>query len=110
MLAGTAMAWPGLRSLIAAATSSQGPALRDEITTLAPWAAICSAIALPMPRDEPVITATLPVRSNSLPVRLEVLSVTSRILSSLKRVFDLAAICDAAHVGVKRGRRWVLER
>jgi polyvinyl alcohol dehydrogenase (cytochrome) len=47
-----------------AATSSQGPALRDEITTLAPCWAMRSAIARPIPREEPVMTATLPVRSN----------------------------------------------
>ena len=51
-------------ALIAAAVASQASALRLEITTRAPWAAICSAIALPMPRLEPVIRATLPVRSN----------------------------------------------
>jgi hypothetical protein len=51
--------------LISAATSSHGPALREEMTTLAPCSASRSAIALPMPRDEPVMMATLPVRSNS---------------------------------------------
>jgi hypothetical protein len=49
--------------LIAAATSSQGPALREEITTLAPCSAMRSAMALPMPRELPVMIATLPVRS-----------------------------------------------
>ena len=52
-------------ALIAAATSSQGSALRDEITTLAPCSAMRSAIALPMPREEPVMTATLPSSENS---------------------------------------------
>src|ERR1051326_1872193 len=51
--------------VIPAATSSQGPALRLEITTLAPASAICSAIARPMPREDPVTIAVLPVRSNS---------------------------------------------
>ena len=51
-------------SLMPFATSSQTSALRLETTTLAPWPAIASAIARPMPLDEPVITATLPVRSN----------------------------------------------
>src|SRR5271167_4851648 len=66
MLAGTAMAAPGWAVLIAAATSSHGPALRDEITTLAPCSAICSAMARPMPFDEPVMMATLPARSKRL--------------------------------------------
>ena len=45
-------------------TSWQASALRLEITTLAPAFAISSAMDLPMPLVEPVITATLPVRSN----------------------------------------------
>ena len=56
---------PGRAALIAAATSSQGPILREEITTWAPCSARRSAIALPIPREEPVTMATLPVRSNS---------------------------------------------
>src|SRR3954469_19409066 len=48
-----------------AATSSQGPWLRAEIATLAPASAKASAIARPMPRDDPVTIATLPVRSKS---------------------------------------------
>jgi hypothetical protein len=48
-----------------AATASQLSALRLEITTRAPWAAICCAMALPIPRLEPVISATLPDRSKS---------------------------------------------
>src|SRR5450756_1072840 len=47
-------------------TSSQGSALRLEITTLAPAFAISSAMDLPMPLVEPVISATLPFRSNML--------------------------------------------
>src|ERR1700757_4039098 len=50
-------------ALIAATTSWQGSRLRPEITTLPPASAKISAIARPMPRDEPVMTATLPVRS-----------------------------------------------
>jgi hypothetical protein len=49
MLAGQAMAAPGCAALIAAATSSQGPALREEIATLAPCSASRSAMALPIP-------------------------------------------------------------
>src|SRR5690348_4227891 len=45
-------------------TSSQASALRLETTTLAPSCASSSAEARPMPRLEPVTTATLPVRSN----------------------------------------------
>src|SRR5271170_2189782 len=92
MLAGTAMAEPGCASLIAAATSSQGPGLREEITTLAPCSAIRSAIALPMPLVEPVMMATLPVRSN-------------RFMAGLsKRLFDLRAPCPGGGREVKRGR------
>src|SRR3990167_5199882 len=90
MLAGTAIAAPGCLALMAAATSSQGPALREEIVTLAPCSAMRSAMALPIPREDPVITATLPVRSNNSPMALP-----------SKHVFDfMAAICGA-------GRRWV---
>ena len=53
------------RALIAAATSSQAAALREETTTFAPCSASRSTMARPMPREEPVTTATLPVRSNS---------------------------------------------
>src|SRR5450755_1710567 len=62
-----AMTWaspPALR--MPAATSSQASALRLEITTLAPSLASSSAEARPMPRLEPVMTATLPVRSNGV--------------------------------------------
>src|SRR5689334_3819638 len=79
MLAGTAMAEPGYLALISAATSSQGPALRDEIVTLAPCSAMRSAMALPIPREDPVMTATLPVRSNSSPMTFPL---------RLKRSFD----------------------
>ena len=65
MLAGTEIAVPGTcLALIAAATASQASCLRLEITTFAPCTAISSAIALPMPREEPVMTTTLPVMSN----------------------------------------------
>src|SRR6185312_9951326 len=60
----TAMASPP-SFLIAATTSSHGSRLRPEITTFAPASAKISAIARPMPRDEPVTTATFPVRSKS---------------------------------------------
>ena len=45
---------------IAAAASSQASALRDETTTRAPSAAMHSAVARPMPRDDPVTTAMRP--------------------------------------------------
>src|SRR6202012_2860235 len=50
--------------LMLSATSLQASALREEITTLAPSLASSSAEARPMPRLEPVMTATWPVRSN----------------------------------------------
>src|SRR5882757_5640184 len=62
-----AMTWaspPAL--LIPSATSLQASALRLEITTLAPSLASSSAEERPMPRLEPVTTATLPVRSNGV--------------------------------------------
>src|SRR5487761_2604013 len=55
---------PALR--MPSATSSQASALRLEITTLAPSLANSSAEDRPMPRLEPVMTATLPVRSNGV--------------------------------------------
>src|SRR3981081_1002380 len=61
------MTWaspPALRMPSAAA--SQASALRLEITTLAPSLASSSAEERPMPRLEPVTTATLPVRSNGV--------------------------------------------
>src|SRR3954447_12736265 len=66
MLAGIAIAAPApcARS-ISATTSAQAGALRDETTTRAPASAMRRAIARPMPRDEPVITATLPCSENS---------------------------------------------
>ncbi len=47
------------------ATSAHASALRLEITTFAPISAMRSAIARPIPRDEPVIRATFPVMSNN---------------------------------------------
>ncbi|OJU35552.1 MAG: hypothetical protein BGN94_15295 [Rhizobiales bacterium 68-8] len=61
-------------ALISAAASSQETALRDEITTEAPCSARRCAIALPMPRDEPVTIATFPEMSNSVTSRLPVCS------------------------------------
>src|SRR6478672_5744298 len=61
------MTWaspPALR--IPSATSWQASILREEITTLAPSLARSSAEERPMPRLEPVMTATLPVRSNGV--------------------------------------------
>jgi len=67
ILAATASATclPAL-SLMALATSSHTCCLRDEITTLAPCSAIRSAMARPMPREEPVMTATFPDMSNKV--------------------------------------------
>jgi hypothetical protein len=58
----TAIASPPL-ARIAAATSSQGAALRAEITTRPPASANASAIARPIPRLEPVMIATFPDKS-----------------------------------------------
>src|SRR3569623_11634 len=66
MLAATAIAVPApYRALISAATASHASCLRLEITTLAPCSASSNADALPLPFDDPVMTATFPVRSNS---------------------------------------------
>src|SRR5580700_679208 len=78
MLHGMTTASPP-RAAIPARTSSQASGLRLETTTLAPKAAIASAIARPMPFDDPVIRATLPVRSNS--PRIEVSSMTVALAS-----------------------------
>src|SRR5580693_8715928 len=62
-----AMTWASPPALLMpSATSLQASALRLEITTLAPSFASSSAEARPMPRLEPVTTATLPVRSNGV--------------------------------------------
>src|SRR4029079_11602474 len=63
MLQGMTWASPPL-FLMPSATSWQASALRREITTLAPSFASSSADERPMPRLEPVMTATLPGRSN----------------------------------------------
>src|SRR5580704_11731816 len=52
-------------ALMASAVSRQAANLRLETTTLAPCSAIASAIARPMPREDPVMTATWPLKSNS---------------------------------------------
>src|SRR5215218_5040355 len=52
--------------LMPSATSLQASALRLEITTLAPSFASSSAEERPMPRLEPVMMATWPVRSNGV--------------------------------------------
>src|SRR5215213_7362260 len=52
--------------LMPEATSSQASALRLEIATLAPSLASSSADDRPMPRLEPVMTATRPLRSNGV--------------------------------------------
>src|SRR3982074_400624 len=62
-----AMTWASPPAfLMPSATCSQASALRLEITTLAPSLASNSAEERPMPRLEPVTTATLPVRSNGV--------------------------------------------
>src|SRR3954452_3314158 len=65
MLQGMTVASPPA-ALMPSATSWQASALREETTTLAPSFASSSAEERPMPRLEPVTTATLPVRSNGV--------------------------------------------
>src|SRR5579863_1405951 len=65
MLAGIGFAASRPRArLMSAAVPAQASALRDEMTTVAPCSASRSAIALPIPREEPVTIATRPLRSN----------------------------------------------
>src|ERR1700694_1428045 len=72
MLAWTAIARSSPNVLlIAAATFSQAVAFRDEITTFAPCSASLKAIALPIPREEPVTIATFPARSNNVTAFLQ---------------------------------------
>ncbi|MNC85291.1 hypothetical protein D3C83_08820 [compost metagenome] len=62
-LQGTAIAsWP--RAANSARTASHTSALRLDTTTRAPALAICSMMDLPMPRDDPVTSATLSFRLN----------------------------------------------
>ena len=66
IFAAVAMARPApYFALIASAASQHGSILRDETTTCAPCSAIRSTIARPIPREEPVTSATFPFRSNS---------------------------------------------
>ena len=86
MLAATGFAASRPRArLMAAAVSAQASALRDEMTTVAPCSASRSAIALPMPRDEPVTIATRPVKSNRL------LKVSSRMRGAALTIALFAA-------------------
>src|ERR1700722_3923692 len=67
MLAGIGFAASRPRArLMAAAVSAQASFLRDDMTTVAPCSASRSAMARPMPREEPVTIAKRPVRSNRL--------------------------------------------
>src|SRR5260221_10297030 len=92
-----AMTWaspPDLR--IDAATSSQASALRLEITTLAPSFASSSAEERPMPRLEPVTTATLPVRSNGVDCIARI--PFAFVMLGLKREARLRAYVPGIHV------------
>src|SRR5579859_1457266 len=64
MLAPMAIAVPP-SAWISATTSWQASILRLEMVTRAPCRASSTAMARPMPRDEPVTRAVLPLRSNS---------------------------------------------
>src|SRR5438045_2991145 len=95
MFAGIEMARPLPRfASIALTTSSHGPAFRDDTTTFAPCSAMRSTMARPMPRDEPVTTATLPVRLNSV-------RASSRIL-----LLDFAADLGRKALESKRAPVW----
>src|SRR5260370_9336646 len=91
------MTWaspPALR--IPAATSSQASALRLEITTFAPSFASSSAEERPMPRLEPVMTATFPVRSNGVFFMVASCSPTQRSsLRGAKRRSNPPFVCGA---------------
>ena len=69
------------KDVMAFATSSQTCCLREEITTLAPCSAMRSAMARPMPREEPVMTATFPDISN------KVMRFSPRLIGSERRPF-----------------------
>src|SRR5215211_4187055 len=100
MLQGMAAASPPC-SAISRATASHASALRLEITTLAPSAAMLSAMARPMPRLDPVMTATLSVRWNGV-----VMCARSRQEGAAARVDGLAgdvARARAAQEAHERG-------
>ena len=63
MFAACAIAVPPL-AVMASATTAHASALRLEITTLAPDSAMRSAMARPIPREDPVISATFPCSEN----------------------------------------------
>src|SRR5882724_9298109 len=94
------MTWaspPALRMPSAAA--SQASSLRLEITTLAPSLASSSAEERPMPRLEPVTTATLPVRSNGVDCIVNSLLRHSgmRRLAQARNPYSLCWRMDAEH-------------
>jgi hypothetical protein len=60
-----ATAWRPVEVLTCSAAASHASSLREAITTSAPASASVWTMARPMPRDPPVTTATLPVRSCS---------------------------------------------
>src|SRR3546814_5247343 len=92
MWAATVIAGPApYFALIPAATASQASCLRLDITTFAPCSAIASAIALPMPRDDPVISAIWPFMSNRFMLRPRSEEHTSE-LQSLMRI-SYAVFC-----------------
>src|SRR3954462_3133769 len=94
------------------ATSWQASALRLEITTLAPSFASSSADERPMPRLEPVMTATLPLRSNGVffifvgfPVARYSGPAPQRAHPGMSKSNQSPAVGDAAQVivGVAKG-------
>ena len=64
---GMGSAAPGRSRLMSSAAASHASGVRLDTTTRAPCSARRRAMARPMPRVDPVTTATLPVRSKSPP-------------------------------------------
>ena len=71
------------QTLMFSATFSQDSMLRDETTTWAPWLAKSRATASPIPRLEPMITATLPSSLKASEVNKEARCCSRFMLASL---------------------------
>src|SRR5271170_2108256 len=83
---------------MAEAVSAQASALRDEMTTLAPCSASRSAMARPMPREEPVTMATRPLRSNRL------IKASSRKRSRRWSSKPIPNLAKSSKAGTKRSK------
>src|SRR2546421_4265691 len=96
--------------LMPSATSLQASALRLEITTLAPSFASSSAEERPMPRLDPVMTATWPVRSNGVDFIFIASVDTQPSLRGAKRRSNPAYFFAAKEAGLLRFARNAEER